>query len=140
MKGLDKCILSSFFGLRPIFKNLQFGRIVANCLRHEAEQKRARTLCFVLMPDHLHFFCAPHDLHFGIDKWVEFWKRQFTRRHLDQSWTWQRKSFHHRLRDRVEYEEKLAYVRENPWRKDLVANADDWPFQGHIHDIRWMGD
>ena len=92
---------------------------------------------YLLMPDHLHFFCAPHDLHFDIDKWVEFWKRQFSRRHLEQPWAWQRKSFHHRMRDRIEYEEKLAYVRENPLRKKLAANFDDWPYQGRIHDLPW---
>ena len=92
---------------------------------------------YLLMPDHLHFFCAPHDLHFDLDKWVEFWKRQFNRRHLERPWAWQRKSFHHRMRDRIEYEEKLAYVRENPLRKGLVTNLDDWPYQGRIHDLRW---
>lgn len=92
---------------------------------------------YLLMPDHLHFFCAPRDLHFGIDQWIEFWKRQFSRRHLDQSWAWQRKSFHHRLRDRKEYEEKLIYVRENPLRKALVTQLDEWPYQGRIHDLRW---
>jgi len=92
---------------------------------------------YLIMPDHLHFFCAPHDLHFGIDQWVEFWKRQFSRRHLDQSWAWQRKSFHHRLRDRIEHEEKLAYVRENPLRKGLISNTEDWLYQGCIHDLKW---
>lgn len=92
---------------------------------------------YLIMPDHLHFFCAPHDLHFDIDTWMEFWKRQFSRRHLDRSWAWQRKSFHHRLRNRIEYEEKLAYVRENPLRKELVKKPEDWPFQGRIHDLRW---
>ncbi|HXI71362.1 MAG TPA: hypothetical protein VNN22_13480 [Verrucomicrobiae bacterium] len=92
---------------------------------------------YLLMPDHLHFFCAPHDLHFDIDVWVEFWKRQFSRRHLTEAWSWQRKSFHHRLRDRQEYEEKLMYVRENPLRKKLAANLEDWPYQGWIHDLHW---
>jgi len=94
---------------------------------------------YLLMPDHLHFFCAPHDLHFDIDAWVEFWKRQFSRRHLDQPWSWQRKSFHHRLRNRIEYEEKLAYVRENPLRKKLAEKPEEWPYQGRIHDLRWWG-
>jgi putative transposase len=95
---------------------------------------------FLLMPDHLHFFCAPRDLHFGIDQWIEFWKRQFTRRHQDRSWAWQRKSFHHRIRNRKEYEEKLAYVRENPLRKKLVANPDNWPYQGRVYDLKWAWD
>jgi putative transposase len=95
---------------------------------------------YLLMPDHLHFFCAPYDLHFGIDQWIEFWKRQFSRRHPDQSWAWQRKSFHHRIRNRKEYEEKLEYVRENPLRKKLVTNPEEWPYQGRIHELRWTGD
>jgi hypothetical protein len=37
-------------------------------------------------------------------------------------------------------EEKLAYVRENPLRKNLVKNPDDWPFQGRVHDVQWIGD
>jgi len=95
---------------------------------------------YLIMPDHLHLFCAPYDLRFDIDRWITFWKRQFSRRHLEPSWAWQRRGFHHRMRNRVEYEEKLIYVRENPLRKDLVKDSDDWPFQGRIHDLQWTGD
>lgn len=95
---------------------------------------------YLLMPDHLHLFCAPRDLHFGIDKWVEFWKRQFSPRHVAQPWSWQRKSFHHRMRNRVDYEEKLVYMRENPIRKQFVVRSEDWVYQGQIHEIRWTGD
>jgi len=95
---------------------------------------------YLAMPDHLHLFCAPRDLQFGIDQWVEFWKSRFSRRHLDQSWSWQRKSFHHRMRNRIEYEEKLTYVRENPLRKQLVAQPDQWLYQGRVHDLWWTAD
>src|SRR5262245_16384130 len=76
---------------------------------------------YLVMPDHIHLFCTPRDLHFGIDQWVEFWKSRFSRRHVEQPWCWQRNSFHHRIRTRIEYEDKLTYVRENPLRKQLVA-------------------
>ena len=82
------------------------------------EAKAWRVGYYLLMPDHLHFFCAPHDLRFGIDDWITFWKRHFSRRHTDQGWEWQRRAFHHRMHDRIEYEEKLAYVRENPLREE----------------------
>ncbi len=95
---------------------------------------------YLIMPDHVHFFCAPHDLRFGIDQWVEFWKSCFSRRHVDQSWSWQRKSFHHRIRDRIEYEDKLTYVQENPMRKQLEVRPEEWRYQGRIHDIRWTAD
>jgi len=92
---------------------------------------------YVVMPDHLHLFCAPRDLAFTIEKWTAYWKSRFSRRHVDQSWTWQRACFHHRLRDARQYAEKLAYVRENPLRKKLVVRPEDWPYQGKIHELRW---
>jgi putative transposase len=95
---------------------------------------------YLLMPDHLHFFCAPFNLRFGIDEWIEYWKSSFRRMHLDQPWIWQRRAFHHRLRGRAEYEEKLSYTRMNPCRHGLVKDPDDWPLQGRVHDIWWIGD
>jgi hypothetical protein len=56
---------------------------------------------------------------------------------VDQPWAWQRSGFHHRLRHARQYEEKWAYVRENPLRKQLVTRPEDWPYQGTIHPLRW---
>jgi putative transposase len=92
---------------------------------------------YLLMPDHLHLFCAPRDLHFTIEQWLAFWKREFSRKHLDQNWAWQRNGFHHRLRDPREYADKWRYVQENPVRKGLVGQPEDWPFQGTINTLRW---
>ena len=92
------------------------------------------------MPDHLHFFCAPYDLYFNIDQWITFWKRRWSRTHPDREGEWQRRAAHHRMRHRIEYEDKLLYVRENPLRKGLVQRMEDWPFQGHIHNLVWTAD
>jgi REP element-mobilizing transposase RayT len=32
---------------------------------------------YLLMPDHLHLFCAPRDLHFALETWIPYWKREF---------------------------------------------------------------
>ena len=32
---------------------------------------------YLLMPDHLHCFCAPYDLKFTIETWISYWKREF---------------------------------------------------------------
>jgi len=92
---------------------------------------------FLLMPDHLHFFCAPYELGSELDAWIKFWKRLFSQLHPNEDWQWQRRAFHHRMRDRVEYEEKLRYVQENPLRKGLAKGLDDWKFQGRVHDVQW---
>jgi len=90
---------------------------------------------YVLMPDHLHLFCAPRDLAFTIEKWMSYWKSRFSRRHVDQPWAWQRSGFHHRLRDTRQFQEKWTYVRENPLRKNLVPRPEDWPYQGTIYQL-----
>ena len=92
---------------------------------------------YVLMPDHLHLFCAPRDLSFTLERWLAYWKRRFSRRHVDQPWAWQRSGFHRRLRDARQRQEKWAYMRENPLRKLLVTRPEDWPYQGTIHELRW---
>ncbi len=92
---------------------------------------------YVLMPDHLHVFCAPHDLAFTIEEWITFWKRDFKRKHHHLDWTFQSLGWHHRLRKGESYTEKWHYVRMNPVRKSLVERPEDWPYQGTIHTLRW---
>ena len=91
---------------------------------------------YVLMPDHLHLFCAPRDLKFTIEKWMAFWKDQFTKQHPDVG-TFQRGGFHHRLRDGENYADKWRYVRENPVRAGLVTEPEEWPYFGRVHDIHF---
>jgi len=91
---------------------------------------------YVLMPDHLHLFCAPRDLEFTIERWMAFWKDRFAKAHLE-SGRFQTGGFHHRLRDDENYAEKWQYARENPVRKGLVSLAEDWPFWGRVHEIHW---
>ena len=91
---------------------------------------------YVLMPDHLHLFCAPRDLRFTIERWMAFWKDRFAKAH-QVSGGFQPGGFHHRLRDSENYAEKWQYARENPVRKGLVSLAEDWPFWGRVHDIHW---
>jgi len=91
---------------------------------------------YVLMPDHLHLFCAPTDPALAIEKWMGYWKSCFTKTHLED-WAFQSGGFHHRLRNDENYAEKWQYAWENPVRKGLVKNPEDWPFWGRVHDIRW---
>ena len=41
------------------------------------------------------------------------------------------------LRSCESYSQKWQYVRNNPVRKGLVANADDWPYQGEMNVLQW---
>ena len=92
---------------------------------------------YVLMPDHLHFFCAPIDLNIALDHWIAHWKRQFTRSNPDRVGGWQSLSWHHRLRREESYQEKWEYVRNNPVRAGLTERPEDWPYQGELNSVRW---
>lgn len=94
---------------------------------------------YLLMPDHLHLFCAPYDLKFTIERWISFWKDRFAKTHSDTG-TFQAGGFHHRLRNGESYGQKWQYVRENPVRAGLVTCSEDWPYLGRVHEIRWSGD
>jgi putative transposase len=87
---------------------------------------------YVLMPNHVHFFCAPRDdgrrLQVFVGKWKEWTAKYAHRRCSTTVPLWQDEFFDHVLRSKDNYEEKWKYVRDNPVRAGLVATADDWPY------------
>jgi putative transposase len=101
---------------------------------------------YLLMPDHLHCFCAPRDFHFTIEKWIRFWKREFALKSrrlagtlAPPQWKFQLRGWHRRLGDGENYSEKWIYVQENSVRKKLCKGIEDWPFKGKIFDLIWSG-
>jgi putative transposase len=92
---------------------------------------------YLLMPDHLHLFCAPHDLSFSLQRWVTHWKRQFSCLRIPNTGDWLRNSWDTRLRTGENYTAKWRYVQENPVRAGLVNSVENWPFQGQLNVLRW---
>ena len=91
---------------------------------------------YVIMPDHVHFFCSPVNDEIQIEQWFTFWKRCF-RKHVGvDAPLFQSGAFHHRLRQDESYAEKWDYVRANPVRAGLVQNPDEWPFKGVLNELR----
>ena len=94
---------------------------------------------YILMPDHLHLFCAPRDLTISIEAWMTYWKSQFRKQHHKPDWRWQSRGWHHRLRGHESYAQKWQYVWQNPVRRGLVPLAEQWPYWGRIYELRWQG-
>jgi REP-associated tyrosine transposase len=92
---------------------------------------------YVIMPDHVHLFCAPNNEDYTIEQWITFWKRQFKRVLRSAAPRFQSHGFHHRLRRSENYAEKWDYVRANLVRAGLVSNPDNWPFQGVLTELKW---
>jgi putative transposase len=76
------------------------------------------------MPDHVHLLASfPQEE--SMRRVVAAWKHYVTR-HAPVKW--QRDFFDHRLRGDESFDEKAAYIRNNPVRAKLVTNESDWPF------------
>ena len=89
-----------------------------------AERASCSPLLFVVMPDHVHgLFRFPVEP--GMDATFGAWKRLTARRY---GVVWQRDYFDHRLRSDESFEQKAAYIRDNPVRKELVSEASAWPY------------
>ena len=92
---------------------------------------------YVVMPDHVHLFCAPSGEDHTLEEWVSFWKRGLRRQLRTHESLFQAHSFHHRLRRDESYSEKWDYVRMNPVRAGLVSHADQWPYRGVLNELPW---
>jgi len=94
---------------------------------------------YVIMPDHLHFFCAPVNPATSLKQWMEFWRAQAGRTWPlpDEKPLWQKDFFDRQLRSAESCAQEWRYLRENPVRAGLVSNADAWPWQGEMHPLTW---
>jgi putative transposase len=109
---------------------------------HEIWERKATAWLvsdYILLPDHLHLFCSPHDLRFTIERWIAYWKDCLAKT-MPEAGKFQAGGFHHRLRAGESYAQKWLYVRENPVRHKMVSQPDDWPYSGRVHEIRWAAD
>ena len=91
---------------------------------------------YVIMPDHVHFFCTPSNEAKDLSHFMKFWKEWTSKRiikicHL-KGHIWESEFFDHLLRSEESYSQKWNYVYHNPVRAGLVKIPDDWPWQGEI--------
>ena len=95
---------------------------------------------YVIMPDHIHLFCAPNTFPpQPLKNWIAFWKNHVTRAwpDRDQLPIWQRDFWERQLRRGESYGEKWEYVENNPVRHGHVARAGDWPYKGELNILEW---
>ncbi len=95
---------------------------------------------YVIMPEHVHFFCAPErdakPLSYFIREWKSWTSRRISaglpRPATAATGLWQREFFDHILRSDESYGEKWNCVRDNPVRAGLATCAEHWPYFGTL--------
>ena len=79
---------------------------------------------FLAMPDHWHALIAFPELA-RMEKSIRDWKRYVAKK---AKVTWQDGFFEHRLRSRQSADEKWHYILQNPVRRGLISDANEWPY------------
>ena len=104
---------------------------------------------YVVMPDHVHFFCADAEGRRTLSEFIGKWKEWTAKRVLrgtvrslegtdipdDSARFWQAEFFDRLLRSRESYSAKWDYVCRNPVRAGLVQHPDEWPWQGEVNPL-----
>jgi REP element-mobilizing transposase RayT len=132
------------FRRRPILARAAIAEILVDELRHARERHGWAIGSYVIVPDHVHFFCAPERDAKTLSDFMREWKSWTSRRiralrprpATAAITLWQREYFDHVLRSDESYAEKWDYVRENPVRAGLVRSSNDWPYFGSIESLQ----
>jgi REP element-mobilizing transposase RayT len=114
-----------------IFDSEINAKIVIEELLKAAEHVRFRILCYCLMPDHLHMIVSPGESALTLSKFLNIFKGRTTaafRERNDLKKIWQRSAFDHVVRTEENLKAIIEYIRNNPVRKGIVENADDYPY------------
>ena len=122
---------------RPLLARPDIVALLQDCWRKANHWLVGR---YVIMPDHLHLFCAPTKLPITpLKQWVRFWRAEATRHwpRPHEKPIWQRDFFDRQLRHGESYHQKWLYLWENPIKDGLVKRAEDWPYQGELNILPW---
>ncbi|WPP01329.1 transposase [Pseudomonas sp. HR96] len=125
-------------GRLPVFQDWRLGRRVVNELKAQQDQGRARSIAWVVMPDHLHWLV---ELQSGsietVVRQVKGRSALAVNKAIGRSGPiWQRGFHDHALRRDEDLRQVARYILRNPLEAGLVARIGDYP----LWDACWIGD
>jgi REP element-mobilizing transposase RayT len=125
-------------GRERLLDDLANARAVVHALRRASEQQSARTLAYVVMPDHLHWLLALGEKHalsavVGRIKGESARRINLLRNHCGGP-VWQHGFHDHALRAEEDILDMARYVVANPLRAGLVSRIGNYPWW----DAEWI--
>jgi REP element-mobilizing transposase RayT len=114
------------------FSSLDKGRKVVRQLMALQAEGRAETLCYVVMPDHLHWLMVLHEGQ--LSEAVQLLKGRSA--HALGQAVWQANYFDHAVRQDEDLREMARYIVANPLRANLVERIGSYS----LWDAVWLDD
>jgi putative transposase len=90
------------------------------------------------MPDHLHFLACPREDGASVLTFTDRYKGRVTNRSWTLGWQgklWQPRYFDHIVRTDESLIAIAEYILNNPVRKHLVEQAEDWQWGSHANPL-----
>lgn len=129
-------LTSVVLGRQPLFSDWRVGRLLVNEFRTAERERRARSLAWVIMPDHFHWLVELETGSLGMlmRRVKSGSSRALVAAGAGPLRVWQ-KGYHDRAIRREENVQSVArYVVANPLRAGLVSRIGDYP----LWDAVWL--
>jgi REP element-mobilizing transposase RayT len=129
-------LTSVVLGRQPLFSDWRVGRLLVNEFRTAERERRARSLAWVIMPDHFHWLIELETGSLGMlmRRVKSGSSRALVAAGAGPLRVWQ-KGYHDRAIRREENVQSVArYVVANPLRAGLVSRIGDYP----LWDAVWI--
>jgi REP element-mobilizing transposase RayT len=122
---------------RPIFINIQMGRLLVDCMRHEHNSGHVESLAFVVMPDHLHWLftlTGTRTLSGCVRNVKSYSAKQINQALGAKQLVWQRGFYDRAIRKEEDLPGVARYIVANPLRAGLVQSIKEYP----LWDCKWV--
>jgi putative transposase len=129
------------------FADPKICKTVIDEMEYRRAEKEIKLFCYCIMPDHLHLLISLNESYirnagaFGertLQNWVSAFKR-YTSRVSNQLHRvkplWQTNFFDHVVRKNESLVEICSYILNNPVRKGIVSNWEDYPYSKMVDDL-----
>ena len=129
-------LTTNTFRRTPVFESFTLGRLVVNQFRIAQHQGIAKSLAWVVMPDHFHWLVELQQGSLGdLMQKTKSLSTKAVNQSTGRKMTLWQKGFHDRSLRREEDLVKVArYVVANPLRAGLVEKLGDYP----LWDAKWV--
>jgi len=130
------CVTTVSNQRKPILNSIDIAQIIIKNIVQLDKELVSKTICFVLMPDHIHWlFQLQNEL--PLCKAVQYLKgrsaREIKRLNTNINDVWQEDYFEHCIRDERDLIKQARYIIANPLRAGLVKNIGDYPYWNCIY-------
>ena len=118
---------------RPLLLADDVPRVLTDTLLEAAAQHGSAVIAYCIVPDHVHYLACVVEKGGNLRSMIEWFKRVSARRISGIGFNapiWQRSYWDRHLRPHEKTSQAVDYILDNPVRKGLCRNRDDWEHSG----------